>query len=31
MIRRALEREVKDPTKKGATTKGTVDRLLDRF
>ena len=31
LIRRALEREVKDPTKKGATTKGTVDRLLDRF
>ena len=31
MIRRALEREVKDPTKKGVTTKGTVDRLLDRF
>jgi low affinity Fe/Cu permease len=31
MIRRALEREVKDPTKKGSTTKGTVDRLLDRF
>lgn len=31
MIRRALEREVKDPTKKGGTTKGTVDRLLDRF
>ena len=31
MIRRALEREVKDPSKKGSTTKGTVDRLLDRF
>ena len=31
MIRRALEREVKDPSKKGNTTKGTVDRLLDRF
>jgi low affinity Fe/Cu permease len=31
MIRRALEREVKDPTKKGGTRKGTVDRLLDRF
>ena len=31
MIRRALEREVKDPTKKGSSTKGTVDRLLDRF
>ena len=31
MIRRALEREVKNPDKKGGTTKGTVDRLLDRF
>ena len=31
MIRRALEREAKDPSKKGSTTKGTVDRLLDRF
>ena len=31
MIRRALEREAKNPDKKGATTKGTVDRLLDRF
>ena len=31
MIRRALEREVKNPDKKGSTTKGTVDRLLDRF
>jgi low affinity Fe/Cu permease len=32
MIRRALEREVKDPgNKKHGTTKGTVDRLLDRF
>ena len=31
MIRRALEREVKNPSKKGSTTKGTVDRLLDRF
>ena len=32
MIRRALEREVKDPSnKKHGTTKGTVDRLLDRF
>lgn len=31
MIRRALEREAKSPDKKGATTKGTVDRLLDRF
>ena len=31
MIRRALEREAKDPDKKGSTTKGTVDRLLDRF
>jgi len=31
MIRRALEREAKDPSKKGSSTKGTVDRLLDRF
>ena len=31
MIRRALEREAKDASKKGGTTKGTVDRLLDRF
>ena len=31
MIRRALEREVRNPDKKSATTKGTVDRLLDRF
>jgi len=31
MIRRALEREAKNPDKKGSTTKGTVDRLLDRF
>ena len=31
MIRRALEREVKNPNKKGSTTKGTVDRLLNRF
>ena len=32
MIRRALEREVKNPdAKKAGTTKGTVDRLLDRF
>jgi len=32
MIRRALEREVgRDPTGKSTTTKGTVDRLLDRF
>ncbi len=32
MIRRALEREVKDPSnKKHGTTKGTVDRLLNRF
>ena len=32
MIRRALERERrKNPDKKGRTTKGTVDRLLDRF
>ena len=29
--RRALEREAKDASKKGGTTKGTVDRLLDRF
>ena len=31
MIRRALEREVKDPNKKAGSAKGTVDRLLDRF
>jgi low affinity Fe/Cu permease len=32
MIRRALEREVKNPNnKKHGTAKGTVDRLLDRF
>jgi low affinity Fe/Cu permease len=31
LIRRALEREVKDPSKKGTSAKGTVDRLLDRF
>lgn len=31
MIRRALEREVKDPSRKTGSTKGTVDRLLDRF
>ena len=31
MIRRALEREAKNPDKSGGTTKGTVDRLLDRF
>ena len=33
MIRRALEREVKDPgnNKKHKTARGTVDRLLDRF
>ena len=31
MIRRALEREVRSPDKKTGSTKGTVDRLLDRF
>ena len=32
MIRRALEREVKNPNnKKSGSAKGTVDRLLDRF
>jgi len=31
MIRRALEREVKDPNRKTGSAKGTVDRLLDRF
>ena len=31
MIRRALEREVKDPNKNTGSAKGTVDRLLDRF
>jgi low affinity Fe/Cu permease len=32
MIRRALEREVKNPnSKKTGSAKGTVDRLLDRF
>jgi low affinity Fe/Cu permease len=31
MIRRALEREVCSPDKKTGSTKGTVDRLLDRF
>ena len=31
MIRRALEREAKDPNRKGSTARGTVDRLLDRF
>ena len=31
MIRRALEREAKDPSSKSGSTKGTVDRLLDRF
>ena len=31
MIRRALEREARSPDKKTGTTKGTVDRLLDRF
>ena len=32
MIRRALERETgQTKDKKGSTTKGTVDRLLDRF
>ena len=31
MIRRALEREVRSPDKKASTTKGTVDRLLNRF
>ena len=32
MIRRALEREVKNPNnKKTGSAKGTVDRLLDRF
>ena len=32
MIRRALEREVgRDPNGKSKSTRGTVDRLLDRF
>ncbi|HET6942426.1 MAG TPA: low affinity iron permease family protein, partial [Sphingomicrobium sp.] len=31
MIRRALEREAKDPSPKSGSAKGTVDRLLDRF
>jgi low affinity Fe/Cu permease len=31
MIRRALEREVRSPDKKTGSTKGTVDRLLNRF
>jgi low affinity Fe/Cu permease len=31
MIRRALEREAKNPNSKSGSTKGTVDRLLDRF
>jgi low affinity Fe/Cu permease len=31
MIRRALEREAKDPSQKSGRAKGTVDRLLDRF
>ena len=31
MIRRALEREVRSSDKKTGSTKGTVDRLLDRF
>ncbi|QNP44351.1 low affinity iron permease family protein [Sphingomonas daechungensis] len=31
MIRRALEREAKDPNSKPGSAKGTVDRLLDRF
>jgi low affinity Fe/Cu permease len=31
LIRRALEREVRDPNKKSGSVKGTVDRLLDRF
>ena len=31
MIRRALEREAEKSGQEGGTTKGTVDRLLDRF
>jgi low affinity Fe/Cu permease len=31
MIRRALEREAKNPSVKSGSAKGTVDRLLDRF
>jgi low affinity Fe/Cu permease len=31
LIRRALEKEVRDPNKKAGSAKGTVDRLLNRF
>lgn len=31
MIRTALERETREPRKKGRSAKGTVDRLLKRF
>ena len=31
MIRRALEREAKNPDARSGSAKGTVDRLLDRF
>ncbi len=31
MIRRALEKEAKDPNSRAGSAKGTVDRLLDRY